>query len=743
MKLKEFIRSKIIKICTIVIISFLILITLVLSFFIIRNDILERSNVKTLTNYLTQQTKYFFLESEEHYNELLSDLLSTFYNDWEGNIKEFMLYADDYLSSSNKEELIVEDVNYYYINKNGIIYESDFEKDIGVDIKNAADLWDKLINLNPGEVYLDTIAEEIRTGRNRLYSYLKLNNGDIFELGLSFENIHLFYEDLKENLNNRIVDINIFSSYFISILNTERDVTDKQKEFFKESLISQELVLNKGLFEDEYYYTIKSEYGNKYILFNITNNYILGVLSVVIISIVFLIFYLKYLRNQILKEINKSSSVVSDIAKDMTFFKKESDSQLDYTYTGINEIDIISKRYMALSKEINASFEVLKAMNEQLEEYYKNNEHLIEKMNKLTKLVVEIKNYKKDDEIFSEIFNMMFDFIPVSDTGLLIRLDYDFLRVVDAKGYEIEKINNLEISTDNYVGLDGITIIKGNNPEIRTIKYTNIPEEKYEKLKELIYPVAYSLYIPIKSNHKRYGAITLNILEPNKEFSEETIKFANFFSEIIELYLSTKNYGEDIRNSYKNFANKLATIAEAHDHETGNHIIRVGKMSAFIAEKLGLKEEKIREIEDFAPLHDIGKIFIPNSILKKNGKLTEEEWEIMKKHTILAKRLLEGDKKFEVALNIALFHHEKYDGTGYPNGMKENEIPIEAQIVAIVDVYDALRSKRPYKNAYSHEKSLEIIFSDGERTNRKHFNPEILEIINNHENEIDDLWNNF
>ena len=462
-----------------------------------------------------------------------------------------------------------------------------------------------------------------------------------------------------------------------------------------------------------------------------------------VISIFFLLYYLRYLRNQILNDVNQMSSVVSDIAKDMTFFDKDSDSQLDYTYTGINEVDIISKRYITLSKEINASFEVLKAMNEQLEEYYKNNEQLIDKMNKLTKIVVEIKNYKKDDEIFSEIFNMMFDFIPVSDTGLLIRLDNDFVRVVDAKGYDIQKINDLEISTDNYIGLEGITIIKGNNPEIRTIKYTNIPKEKYEKLKELIYPVDYSLYIPIKSNHKRYGAITLNILEPNKEFSEETIKFANFFSEIIELYLSTKNYGQDIRDSYKNFANKLATIAEAHDHETGNHIIRVGKMSAFIAEKLGLKEEKIREIEDFAPLHDIGKIFVPTSLLKKNGELTKEEWGIMKKHTNYSKRLLEGDQKFKVALNIALFHHEKYDGTGYPEGLKESEIPIEAQIVSVVDVYDALRSKRPYKEAYSHDKSIEIIFSNGERTNKKHFNPEILEIIKNNDSEIDDLWNNF
>jgi HD-GYP domain-containing protein (c-di-GMP phosphodiesterase class II) len=115
----------------------------------------------------------------------------------------------------------------------------------------------------------------------------------------------------------------------------------------------------------------------------------------------------------------------------------------------------------------------------------------------------------------------------------------------------------------------------------------------------------------------------------------------------------------------------------------------------------------------------------------------------MEKHTTLAEKLLKGDEKFKIALNIALYHHEKYDGSGYPNGLYRDEIPIEAQIVAVVDVYDALRSKRPYKEPYSHEKSLEIIFSDGERTNKKHFNPEILEIFRKHSDEIDKLWNDF
>lgn len=516
MNLNKFIRSKIFKMNTIIIVFFSLSIVILLSFFIIRNHILEENSVKSLKNYLSIQTHYFFVESEENYNERMKNLLLIYYNNNYENIDDFMNYVKKELSQNNQEELIVDSANFYLINSQGIIYESDFEKDIGVDIKRASMLWNKLKNLTPGKIFLDTIAEEVRTGRNRLYSYLKLDNGDIFELGLSFKNISKFYIKIKNELKENIVEFNIFNSYYMSLLNNDQDLTKNQKIFFNESYKENKLISKRGFLKDEYFYTISSDFGNKYLLFSVKNHYLISLIIIITISMVILYFYIKYLRKKVLEDVNNLSSVVSDIAKDMTFFDKNSNSNLDYIYTGVNEIDVISKRYIDLSKEINTSFEVLKAMNEQLEEYYRNNELLIEKMNKLTKLVVEIKKYKKDDEIFSEIFNMLFDFIPVSDTGLLIRLDQDYIRVVDAKGYDVEKINQLKISTKNYIGLDKITIVKGNNPEIRTIDYSNVPVEKYNKLKELIYPVEYSLYIPIKTDNQRYGAITLNILETKK-----------------------------------------------------------------------------------------------------------------------------------------------------------------------------------------------------------------------------------
>ncbi|QTA38881.1 HD-GYP domain-containing protein [Thermosipho ferrireducens] len=209
-----------------------------------------------------------------------------------------------------------------------------------------------------------------------------------------------------------------------------------------------------------------------------------------------------------------------------------------------------------------------------------------------------------------------------------------------------------------------------------------------------------------------------------------------------ESYRELEKLNNELEDSYLEFSTQLATIAEGYDENTGNHIERVGILSAFIAKKLGLSEEMVYKIRYYAPLHDIGKLMIPKEILLKPGKLTEEEFEEMKKHTIYGAALIGNKERFKIARNIALYHHEKCDGSGYPYGLKCEEIPIEAAIVTLVDVYDALRSERPYKSAFSHEKALKILTEGDERTKPEHFNPKVLEIFIKYEKEVEEIWNN-
>jgi len=209
--------------------------------------------------------------------------------------------------------------------------------------------------------------------------------------------------------------------------------------------------------------------------------------------------------------------------------------------------------------------------------------------------------------------------------------------------------------------------------------------------------------------------------------------------ELERAYNDIANKSEEFKSLLLNISERLAIIAEGYDEDTGQHIYRVKLLSGFLAERLGLEEEKVEQIKMFASLHDIGKIFVPKEILQKPGKLTAEEWDIMRQHTIFAKRILDVPG-FESALNIALYHHENYDGTGYPFGLKGKEIPIDAHIVKLIDIYDALRSSRPYKKGFTHEEALKIILEGDGRTSPQHFSPELLRIFKEYADEINRLW---
>ncbi len=209
--------------------------------------------------------------------------------------------------------------------------------------------------------------------------------------------------------------------------------------------------------------------------------------------------------------------------------------------------------------------------------------------------------------------------------------------------------------------------------------------------------------------------------------------------ELEKAYNDIANKSDEFKSLLLNISERLAIIAEGYDEDTGQHIFRVKLLSGFLAEKLGLEEERVEQIKMFASLHDIGKIFVPKEILQKPGKLTSEEWDIMRQHTIFAKRILDVPG-FESALNIALYHHENYDGTGYPFGLKGKEIPIDAHIVKLVDIYDALRSSRPYKKGFSHEEAMKIILEGDGRTSPQHFSPELLRIFEKYADEIKRLW---
>jgi putative two-component system response regulator len=182
-------------------------------------------------------------------------------------------------------------------------------------------------------------------------------------------------------------------------------------------------------------------------------------------------------------------------------------------------------------------------------------------------------------------------------------------------------------------------------------------------------------------------------------------------AELEKRTLQLEQSNRSLEAAYLETLERLVLAAEQRDDATGQHAKRVGKLSALIAGKLGLSKQQVRLIYRAAPLHDVGKVKISDNILLKTGKLTDDEYAIMKTHVEAGAKILakSNSKLMQLAELIALTHHERWDGSGYPKGLKGEDIPLEGQIVAVADVFDTLVSERPYKKAWLFEKALDEI----------------------------------
>lgn len=420
---------------------------------------------------------------------------------------------------------------------------------------------------------------------------------------------------------------------------------------------------------------------------------------------------------------------------------------LDELYKGISHMGIVNGKY-------NNNF---RSSSPHIEPITSEINGVFDKLNKLVTLIERINQNSSFTEIVKFIYDSFSAFIPYTYIGIALITD-NGKSLKASYGFSSKKLDGLP---DKLLGKStsiaetslGKVIETGEPRIINNLEeYTNgKPYKIYNKI-ILNAGIRASITLPLKFNNKPIGIIFFSSDRENV-YTDDHAKFLQTIANSIAIAFQKNIFIDELL--YSSIL-ALAKLAESRDEDTGDHLQRMKTYSRSIAQflyeeskyKNEITSEFINNIEKFSPLHDIGKVGIRDSILLKPAKLTPEEFEDMKHHALYGGQVLRaadenmvknGKSVFKLGIEIAEGHHEKWNGTGYPYGKSGEEIPLSARIVAVADVFDALTSRRPYKEPFSVQTAYEIILQGS----GAHFDPEIVRVFVKNKDRIIKIYNDF
>lgn len=383
-----------------------------------------------------------------------------------------------------------------------------------------------------------------------------------------------------------------------------------------------------------------------------------------------------------------------------------------------DEVGELAESFNSMAASLENSFAALREASKELLA-------VNESSNRMARMRESAELYRFLCESAREMFDLRMVWLGLVDSSSPV------VRPVASAGMEADYLSAIRVTWDDSPTGSGPTgrCIKTGLTQTMDVTDSSFSTWRAEAEKR---GYASSAATPLLVGDRCLGALSFYSMEPGF-FSERRCEllqvFANHSAALIENAWFTE---------YVVYC--LARAAEHNDEDTGNHILRVGEFCACVARRLALGDAAAASLRLQATLHDVGKIHVPAHILKKPGKLTEEEWALMRAHPFAGNKIIGEHPMLRVAGVIALTHHERWDGTGYPRGLSGEEIPIEGRIIAVADIYDALRSHRPYKPPFDHATATRIILEGDGRTMPGHFDPEVHRAFREAQGEFEAIY---
>lgn len=380
----------------------------------------------------------------------------------------------------------------------------------------------------------------------------------------------------------------------------------------------------------------------------------------------------------------------------------------------------------ASNQQLQAYNEEIMTMNEELESSFLELENLNNRFEKMISLISDIDNLNtiSEEEFLSKILKQAVAIIPEADFGSIYTFGDRYVNFVDCIGYDLEKLKNRKIENEAFynqvlpIEIIETNVIKKRNKNYMDKKdYNKLKESSLNKSKEI-------MYLDLEVNGIKKAGISLDIAkESSKEFTHNSKKLFAAFYNIASSFYKLKEYNSLQNNFTREIISSTIKMLEMYDLYTRGHSENVAELAVKVAEEMDLSKQEVDSVYWAGLVHDIGKMLIPLEILNKEGKLTKSEYEVIKEHPVLGSNALSSSSSLEHIAKYVRHHHERWDGKGYPAGLNKNEIPLASQILCAADAWDAMRSKRTYRDSLSYEQAL----SEIKNNKGSQFAPDIVE----------------